>query len=484
MKIVVSNKLLIYDPPPEIEADLFHLCKFNTSAFADQGAPTELDLFEKFKDHISVPRGFLDLVKNRAKDLGVHVVIETETKAQQFDFKINPKINYTSGVYGYQAKTVQEALKHHTGRIQAPTGSGKTALACLTAAVSGEGPVLFLANKDRLLKQFVLAANKILDIPEEEIGIIKAAKFKIKPITCGSLQTLGKESFNINKIKNQFATVFYDECHLSTAITYRRVLLGLAPKRLIGLSATPEHYSSLDLNYLMDGLLGPIIVKLTEDDIPGRLVPETYSRQTGEIFTYKAAPDAKEFIVRKCRHAMFQAIANNEHRNNLIVDDAIRLYKHGHKLLIISNRVFHARVLFEKLSAAGVPCSFPYNYKTDSKGEEKATVNHKKLDDDVFEVQKGNISCILGTYTLFDTGFDCQPLSALLMVAPFSGSNTTRLEQCVGRVLRYLPDKATPVVLDYQDTSTPYDVLGDWGRKRENWLKQKYQQHYIVKRST
>src|SRR5690606_33995095 len=121
---------------------------------------------------------------------------------QSYPFQIQPHINYTSGVYSYQGRVVNELLDWHTVRLTAPCGAGKTVLACLFAGILQEGPILFLAEKDRLLRQFINTVESVLGIPSSEVGLIKADKFILKPITAASLRTVGKETFDINQIKD------------------------------------------------------------------------------------------------------------------------------------------------------------------------------------------------------------------------------------------------------------------------------------------
>jgi superfamily II DNA or RNA helicase len=400
--------------------------------------------------------------------------------AINYKYEISPEINYKTGVYGYQDRAVTELLKHSTARIQAPAGSGKTVLACLAIALLGKGPVLFLANKDRLLRQFRYTVTKVLGIPEEEIGLIKANKHIIKPITCGSLQTLGKENFDLEAIKTAFNVVFYDECHLSTALTYRRVLTTLAPERLYGLSATPEHYSSQDLSNLMRALLGEIVVTISDSEIPKRLTPQTYTRETGRTFTFKGDKTSPEWLKRKLRHKMQEDICHDFERNQLIVNDTLTLLNLGFKVLLCTSRVAHGEILHKMLTERGANFSFPYKTKTTKKGKVTTKVDHKRLDVEVDEVGLGKKGGIIGTYTLFDTGFDCPSLSALLLVGPFSGSNSTRIVQSVGRIQRFLPEKSSAVVIDYTDDSNPQNVLRTWAISRSEVYQRTYGRHDTI----
>ncbi len=391
IKIIVSNKLEVYNLPPELDPFLRSACQFEIPIYSD-GIPQFIDLYEQLDNYISLPRGFLKTIENYCIKNKLKYDIEYKTAPPiKYNFTINSKINYKTGPYHYQEKTVNKLLKYNLTRLEAPCSSGKTVIACLLIGLLNEGPILFLADQDRLIRQFINTVEKVLDIPKEDIGIIKAKKHIIKPITVGSLRTLGKEGFDLEAIKNTFHVVFFDECHISTALTYRRVILGLAPYRLYGLSATPEHYSSKELNRLMTALLGDIDIKIDKSQIPGRIEPEIVKRETNLSFFYNVEKNSPDWYKHKALNKLFNAISEHKERNDLIIRDCLKLVKIGCKVLITTKRVAHAAYLYTQLSQYDMKVSFPYIYKITKQGEEQAKVNHKQLDIDVEEIERGNI---------------------------------------------------------------------------------------------
>lgn len=482
IQCILSNQLEVIGLPPDVEDWLESHCVFNTVAFQSDRVPSRLNLFTRKGNSIFIPRGFLHLIKKYSEKNNIPLKIDLDTaQGDALNLQVSKEINYKTGTYGYQDRVTQELIKHNTVRLQAPTGSGKTSIACITSSLIDKGPILFLANKERLLKQFILTAEKVLNIPEDEVGIIKAKKYKIQPLTVGSLQTMGKDDFDLDKIKNTFHTVFFDECHISTALTYRRVLTGLAPTHLIGLSATPEHYSSEDLNWLMTALLGDIGVIVRKDEIPQRIIPQTCTRETNLRFKYLVSDGSPTWMKHKCRNAMYKAIAASDERNDLIIKDCRILVANGHKVLITVQRVSHGDILYRKLEEYGVRCSFPYKYSKKKK-KEVYTVNHKKLNEDVILIEKDKIDVLIGTYSLFQTGFDCKSLSAILFASPFSGTNSTMVTQAVGRIQRHAFGKTDAYVIDYTDDSSPNNILRKWSEDRATKLSCEFRNHIVMEK--
>lgn len=482
--VLLQNNLIVTGLPKALEDWFETCCKYNTVAFQSFEIPANLDLFERLDSNtISVPRGYLDIVQSLCKNSGEELKLTYNTYSSliKTSYIINPELNYTSGIFKYQERITNELLNFNTVRLQAPAGVGKTAMSCIMAYKENKFPILFLANKERLLKQFIVTAARVFQISEDEIGIIKAKKYDIKPITAGSLQTLSKDRFDLEEIKHTFHTVFFDECHLSTALTYRKVLLGLAPQRLIGLSATPEHYSSNDLNNLMHGLLGPIGVQVQENEIPQRLTPKIFSRETGFSFPYKADSRSPEWMKHKCRNKLYNLIATHEERNKLIIKDCISGVEAGHKVLITVGRISQGRILSKMLQDLGIKHSFPYTIKESENDDEvDSKVNHKQLDEEVLEIERGNIDVLIGTYSLFQTGFDCRALSVLLLASPFSGINSTTIIQTIGRIQRHFFNKNKALVVDYIDDSAPNNVLRKWADDRIDTMKNVFKNHTLL----
>lgn len=466
IKCVVSNNLTITGLPNAISTKLEKFCTFDLSKYSEDNIEI-FSLFNRKGDQIILPKGCLPIILEYAniKKIKTKVIFNT-VKGKSFKFNINSKLNYKSGAFKYQHRVVKELLNLNIGRLEAPTAAGKTTISCLYIALSGLGPTLFLVDQERLLNQFIESVEGVLGLDSSEIGIIKAQKFNLKTITVGSLQTLGRKDFDLNKISNYFHTVILDESHIAAALTYRNVILNLNCTNLFGISATPNHPSTLDspINRLLECLLGPVNVFVSPEEIPGRLKPKIIIKPTYRSYVFKATRESPEWLKRKYRHKIQNEIALDTERNNLLVEDIKSLVKSNHKVLVTVQRVFHGQELKKLLEDLGLKVSFPYKY---SKSDiEKAMVDHKQLNIDVDLLNKNKISIMIGTLSLFKKGFNAPSLSALVYAAPFAGNSTTII-QSVGRILRHFPGKSEAVVLDYIDNSTPNNVLGDWSLARE-----------------
>ena len=478
----LSNYLTIHGLPFEAQAWLKQKSVFDLNRFSelDESIREKIVLFSSNTDgSINIPRGYLDTVLTYCKNNQLKISVTLpKIKTVDLNLTLDSKINYTSGTYAYQNRVINELVHFNTVRLQAAPGAGKTLCACLFFHLINKGPVLFLANRDKLIRQFIHTCVKAFNIKKEDIGIIKSNKFDLKPITVGSLPTLGRDSFDLNKIKNYFNIVFVDECHISQAASYRKAIYELSPQYLIGLSATPEHYSSEELNNLMEALLGKVSVVVKNEEIPGRIIPQIVFRETGKRFKFNLNDNDREVVKHAKRNHLQNAIATDPDRNNIIVNDCIKLVKNNYKILIICNRVHHGALLKQMLELKGINVAFPYIIKVSKSGKEEQKVDHKALDQSVEDIEDGKVSVLIGTSNLFKEGFDCPMLSGLIIAGPFSGDNTTQIQQTVGRVQRNYFHKTEAVVVDYVDTSTDmFNTLEKWATGRANNMIKLYGQN-------
>lgn len=468
--ITIEDGLYVKDLPSSLISYFKNRCQF---VISNKDIFEEVNLYREKDDIIILPRGYIYELINLLNSNNINYnFISQEDKYESYNYYINPEINYTSGPFSYQGTYINQLIDNYKiGRFQAPTAAGKTTISSIIIGLLNKGPVLFLANKDVLLRQFTREVSKVLQIPKEEIGLIKQKSLDIKPVTVGSLQTIGKSTFNIESLRHKFYMIFFDEVHYGSASQARNAILNLGAERIYGLSATPEHYNDDVKNDIMNALFGPVVVQVPESVIPKRLTPIILIRKTELSFYYDYSKSFPQWKLFKMKHNLENQIANSDQRNNLIIQDCYNLVTNlGHKVIICVKRVEHGKILKDHLEKLNIKVSFPYKRNK----KDNYQVDHIKLDNDVEDIKDDLIDVIIGTYKLFDTGFNVPQLSALQLVGPLNGENTTALIQSTGRILRYLPNKNTAVVLDYADSSHPHPLLEKWATKRADFFKAKY----------
>jgi hypothetical protein len=238
--------------------------------------------------------------------------------------------------------------------LVAPTGSGKTAMACaLVAELERRArPALFLVHRDVLIEQTVESmARWGLDV-----GYIKAGYRENRDalVQVGSVQSLarrdwwGAQEFDWDTAR---PTMILDEAHTTAWSAVVRSLLDEHPlMRVVGLTATPWRLSRKeDMGDVFDAAaLSPFPAQLIAD---GFLVPPAY-------YGVKAPPDlsgvrtrggefVEEDLARACDTAeMVRAL----------VDDYTRLAP-GTRALAFTVTVAHAHHVAAECARRGIPAA-------------------------------------------------------------------------------------------------------------------------------
>ncbi len=364
----------------------------------------------------------------------------------------------------YQQEIIKKALNTDRGIIKAPTGSGKTAVACGVIAGSGVFPTIFyVPSKDLLLQakdeieKFVHRNGKPV-----EVGQIGAGKKDIKDINVMTIQTavraLGgvwikydEEDYNeddtdlkdsrkeIAELIRESRLIFIDECqHVSSETCQIISDNSILCQYRYGMSATPWRSKGDDI--LIDGCFGKCIAEVSASDLirRGYLVkPRIYFFPMSNMRGTKWSSYAK--VYKHC-------LVENSKRNEWIAKSAIKLASEGRNILVLCRQIAHGKIL-EKL----IPDSVFMH------GSHSAKKRKEHLD----KMRSGEERITLAT-SIFDQGIDCKPLDALILAG--SGSSSTRALQRIGRILRPYKGKEDAIVIDFIDRCK---YLESHSRKRE-----------------
>lgn len=160
--------------------------------------------------------------------------------------------------------------------IVCPTGVGKTVIFASIAerflSKPGTGRVLVLAHREELLDQ---AQEKFSSWTNLRTGIEQGDRRSapMDEVVIGSVQSVVRRLDRFSP--GEFGLVVIDECHHAPADTYQKILTHLAPKLLLGVTATPDRldrkalgatFDEVAYNYelkqaIKDGWLSRIIQK-------------------------------------------------------------------------------------------------------------------------------------------------------------------------------------------------------------------------------
>src|SRR6478672_10343770 len=145
----------------------------------------------------------------------------------------------------------------HRNLVVAATGTGKTVVAALDyrriAEEAGHRPsLLFVAHRKEILEQSLRTYREVLgeaDFGELYVGGTRPERWRH---VFASVQSLA--SYDVRTIPpGVFEVVVVDEFHHAEAKSYKQLLNHVAPRELLGLTATPERGDGVDVRGFFGG---------------------------------------------------------------------------------------------------------------------------------------------------------------------------------------------------------------------------------------
>lgn len=326
----------------------------------------------------------------------------------------------------------------HRNLVVAATGTGKTVVAALDyrrlcgPAKQDRPTLLFVAHRKEILQQSLRTYREVL--AEQDFGALYVDGTRPERWThvFASVQSL--QSYGVTNIPaNTFDIVVVDEFHHAQAPTYRRILDHLAPRELLGLTATPERADGVDVR--AEFFDGRTATELRLWDALGKdlLCPFHYfavadGTDLRRIAWARGRYDETELSYVYTGNQARAAIVLRQVRDKVIDPGAMRA-------LGFCVSVAHARFMAETFSAAGIPALAV-------SGDTPARDRDRALDD----LKSRRVNALFAA-DLFNEGLDLPDVDTVLFLRP-TESATVFLQQ-LGRGLRRTPHKAVLTVLDF-----------------------------------
>ena len=402
--------------------------------FSTFGTPRLIIRFDEKDQVLTLDRGTLDDVLDILKTAGYTVTRRGHTpKPRRIDASFAGKLR------SYQHSAVKQVLKHKSGMIVAPPGTGKTVMACATIAERSVPTAVIVPSKE-LATQWRHALKQFL--PEAQVGQYSGTKKKLS----GVVDIVTAQSISRNDSKTDFLSAYgqiiVDECHRVGAAGLTNVLAHLNVRFMLGMTATP--YRSDGLDKLLPLICGPIR-HTVELERPGR---RNYVVHNTE-FTYDAPylfwPD------------LDTALAADGDRNRLIADVITQAAQDEHTVLVLVKRREHLSALHALLSDTPFPV---LQLHGGQKASERQAVREQLAATPRF--------ILLAMSQVAGEGIDLPALDTLVLAAPVSFRGV--VIQQVGRVTRdtNVKESISATVHDFLDANVP--ALAAAFRKRSSTI--------------
>lgn len=397
-------------------------------------------LIKESKESIMIPRGFLNQLIDFCSEKKIDFeVLDKRKKLDQVLF--HSKIQLKSA----QKKIINICDNNQEGVIVAPPGFGKTIVGIELIARKCQ-PALIIVHRKQIFDQWVNRIQDFLGLVKKDIGQVSASKKKVsKYITVAMIQSLAKFK-DLKDISESFGTIIIDECHHIPAKSFRKVITNFNPYYIFGLTATPKRkYNDEKMIFLY---IGDIICNADEiiQDNPKILEEEVLLniRDTNLYFPYDNKTDDFQLLSK--------IIIFDSDRNRLITEDIKKELSPGTKILVLTERKEHVKVLNLYLKSVCEVITIT--------GDDSRSLRGIKMK----QITTGNFQVLITTGQLLGEGLDIENLNSIFLVYPFSFEG--KLIQYIGRILRANGRKS---IYDYNDKNV--DFLLKLYKKRERYYR-------------
>jgi len=407
--------------------------------------PRVIGCAENFPQHIGLPRGCLDAVRDLFAINGIQCNLRDERSAGQ-----SIEVAFAGTLRLDQEAAVDAMLQHDTGVLCAPTAFGKTVTAAALIARRGVN-TLVLVHRTELLKQWQERLQSFLGVGKGMVGTIGGGKTKSTgKIDIAVIQSLSRKG-QVNAMVENYGHVVVDECHHVGAVSFDAILKRVKARYVLGLTATPIRRDGQQPIVFMQ--CGPTRYTATQ--------PATAPHDLEVI------PHLQEVPIDLPQEAgiqdVFRHLASDPGRTAAIAEAIQDAFVQGRKVLVLTERTDHldaiATALLDK-----VPMPIILHGRMSKKQRAKSAADLEALPTDEPRV-------LLATGKLVGEGFDHPPLDTLILAMPVSWKGT--LQQYAGRLHREHASKSDVRVIDFVDTGHPA-LLRMWDKRQRGYRAMGY----------
>jgi superfamily II DNA or RNA helicase len=384
-----------------------------------------------FPQHVGLPRGCCSALERLLRDHGVALELHDErTSGDEVAFEFRGTLT------GAQEQAARVLLAHETGVLVAPPGAGKTVIGTWLVAARGRN-TLVLVHRGPLLDQWRLQLSMFLGLEPKAIGQIGGGKRAPNGrLDVAMLQSLVRGGRVDDQVAN-YGQVVVDECHHLPAFSFERVLAEAKARYVIGLTATPQRRDGH--HPIMEMQLGPVRFAIDPRRGPEArpFAQQLITRKTG----FRPAREDGEPTIQ----TLYSALAADERRNALILDDVIRALGEGRSPILLTERRDHLEVLATRLEKFARHLIV---LRGGMSARERQGVKER-----LAGVPETEERLVLATGRYVGEGFDDARLDTLFLALPISWKGT--LAQYAGRLHRPHPAKKEVRIFDYVDRGVP-----------------------------
>jgi len=440
LEIVIANDLFIKKQalPPALLNRVIRLAAFQNPEFYKAQAmrlstfdkPRIIGCAENHPQHISLPRGCLDDLRQLLRELSIQPVI-----LDQRCVEVPLDLRFLGQLRNDQTVAAQALLAHETGVLSATTAFGKTVIAAWLIA-QRKVNTLVLVHRRQLLDQWIERLGEFLSIATQDIGQIGGGRRNVSGrLDVATMQSLIRRGI-VNDVVAKYGHLIVDECHHLSAPSFEQVARRAKAKYVTGLSATLHRKDGHHPIVLMQ--CGPV-----RHHVDGRQEAAKRPFDHTVLVRPTAFETSRDIPVGASLefHELCQQLITNERRNQIICDDVVAATRDGRSPIVLTERKEHVSLLAKQISNS---VDEVVVLRGGMSRRESADITSRLAD---IPVDAPRVLVATGKY--IGEGFDDARLDTLFLTFPVSWRGT--IAQYAGRLHRLNENKQEVRIYDYAD---------------------------------
>lgn len=418
--------------PAWLIAQLKHLASLHNPKFyenerlrlSNHATPRLIRCYVEELDRLCVPRGLLDAARRVIESAGSRFELD-----DQRNHPATIEVSPTIALLPHQQAAVDDVIANDHAVLVAPTGAGKTVMACAVIAAH-RVPTLILVDRTPLVEQWKSRLMEHLGLGRRQIGRVAAPAKSSGIVDIATLQAVARRS-DASSLFEGYGLVIVDECHHLPARSFEIAVRDARCRRWLGLTATPYRRDGLEAIITMQ--CGPVRHEIALADtaaaaLARRLVVHD-TRSTAGTGEVAAIQD------------VFRALVEDDTRTKQIAGDVAAAVGAGRNVLVLTQWTDHLDALAGELRQRGLE---PLVLKGGLGKKARAAVI-----DELNAESAPTGQLLLATGSYLGEGFDSPSLDTLFLAFPLAFKG--RVVQYIGRILRTTDTKTDVEVHDYLD---------------------------------
>lgn len=444
LELVLADQIYLAkrDLPPALRNRLVRLAAFQNPEFYRCQAmrlptydkPRVIACAEDCDQHIALPRGCLDEVRELLQRLGIRSVVRDER------FNGRPlAVQFQGELRAEQQAAAQALLAHEAGVLSATTAFGKTVIAAWLIARRGVN-TLVLVHRQQLLEQWVERLATFLAVSPKEIGRLGGGRKTLNgTLDVALIQSLVRKGVVDDRVAD-YGHLVVDECHHLSAHSFEQVARRTKARFVAGLSATLVRKDGHHPIIFMQ--CGPVRYRV---DARQQAAARPFTHRVIVRPTGFRSPFAPEEDLRIEFQKLQEALAQCTSRNRMICEDVLGTLCKGRCPLVLTERTDHLTELADQLRP-----------RVSQVITLQGGIGRKALREALSRLAAPaapGSRVLLATGKYIGEGFDDPRLDTLFLALPVSWRGT--IAQYVGRLHRLHEGKREVMVYDYADLDVP-----------------------------